>query len=134
MNAVFTTPQRLFDVTALFPQLAPLARMATRLHSRPGPPAVHDSSVGGPLLWPVGGRWPRCVEPHDREAAAEMHSACEIRILRRIRAAAAERRLRDPQAPAVTPEEREIEQRLCEGHPWFDGPVPMISVARLYAR
>ncbi|MEU1478126.1 hypothetical protein ABZ458_23340, partial [Streptomyces sp. NPDC005760] len=49
MNAIFTTPPRLFDVTALFPQLAPLARTATRLHPRPGSPTVHDSSVGGPL-------------------------------------------------------------------------------------
>jgi hypothetical protein len=47
MNAIFTTPPRLFDVTALFPQLTPLARTATRLHPRPGSPTVHDSSVGG---------------------------------------------------------------------------------------
>ncbi|MFV2119652.1 hypothetical protein ACE14D_14885, partial [Streptomyces sp. Act-28] len=43
----FTTPPRPFDVTALFPRLAPLARTATRLHPRPGSPSVHDSSVGG---------------------------------------------------------------------------------------
>ncbi|MFD0032359.1 hypothetical protein ACFVJK_29605, partial [Streptomyces sp. NPDC127172] len=47
MNAIFTTPPRPFDVTALFPQLAPLARTATRLHPRPGSPTAHDSSVGG---------------------------------------------------------------------------------------
>ena len=50
MNAIRTTPPRPFDVTALFPQLAPPARTATRLHPRPGSPTVHDSSVGGPLL------------------------------------------------------------------------------------
>ncbi|MGA5552849.1 hypothetical protein [Streptomyces lavendulocolor] len=134
MNALFTTPPRPFDITALIPQLAPLARTATRLHPRPGSPTVHDSSVGGPLLWPADEPWPHCVEPHDSEAADKMHSPGEIRILRRIRAAAAERRLRDPQAPASTPEEREIEQRLRESHPWFDGPIPMIPVAQLYAR
>ncbi|MFE4968603.1 hypothetical protein [Streptomyces sp. NPDC056660] len=32
----FTTPPRPFDITALFPQLAPLTRTATRLHPRPG--------------------------------------------------------------------------------------------------
>ncbi|MGC4987324.1 hypothetical protein ACLQ18_43275, partial [Streptomyces sp. DT193] len=48
MNAIFTTPPRPFDITALFPQLAPLARTTTRLHPRPGSPTVHDSSVGGP--------------------------------------------------------------------------------------
>ncbi|MFE0320049.1 hypothetical protein ACFW05_28780, partial [Streptomyces albogriseolus] len=42
-----TTPPRPFDVSALFPQLAPLARTATRLHPRPGSPSPHDSSVGG---------------------------------------------------------------------------------------
>ncbi|MFE2296754.1 hypothetical protein ACFXAW_01000, partial [Streptomyces sp. NPDC059445] len=47
MTAHFTTPPRPFDITALFPQLAPLARTATRLHPRPGSPTVHDSSVGG---------------------------------------------------------------------------------------
>lgn len=49
----FTTPPRPLDVTVLFPQLAPLARTATRLHPRPGSPSVHDSSVGGPLLGPA---------------------------------------------------------------------------------
>ncbi|MYW18308.1 hypothetical protein GT039_22685, partial [Streptomyces sp. SID2955] len=46
MNAIFTTPPRPFDVTALLPQLAPLASTATRLHPRPGTPTVYDSSVG----------------------------------------------------------------------------------------
>ncbi|MGQ4336251.1 hypothetical protein ACN6LE_007669, partial [Streptomyces hayashii] len=48
-----TTPPRPFDVTALFPRLAPLARTATRLHPRAGSPSRHDSSVGGPLMWPA---------------------------------------------------------------------------------
>ncbi|MFE5712578.1 hypothetical protein ACFQ7J_17435, partial [Streptomyces sp. NPDC056501] len=51
MSATFTTQPRPFDVTALFPRLAPLARTATRLHPRPGAPTVHDSSVGGPRQW-----------------------------------------------------------------------------------
>ncbi|MFD7079303.1 hypothetical protein ACFWAK_04255, partial [Streptomyces sp. NPDC059918] len=42
-----TTPPRPVDVTAAFPQLAPLARPAIRLHPRPGSPTPHDSSVGG---------------------------------------------------------------------------------------
>jgi hypothetical protein len=84
MSAIFTTPPRLFDVTALFPQLAPPARTTTRLHPRPGSPTVHDSSVGGPLMWPSDEPWPHCVEPHDSEAADEMHSPDEIRHLREI--------------------------------------------------
>ncbi|MET9960484.1 hypothetical protein ABZ128_15795 [Streptomyces sp. NPDC006326] len=59
-----TTPPRPVDVTAVFPQLAPLARPAIRLHPRPGSPTPHDSSVGGPLLWPADEPWPYCGEPH----------------------------------------------------------------------
>ncbi|MFC8827182.1 hypothetical protein ACFT9I_17790 [Streptomyces sp. NPDC057137] len=65
MNAIPTTPPRPLDVTALFPQLAPLARTATRLHPRPGSPTPHDSSVGGPLLWPARQPWPTCDKWHE---------------------------------------------------------------------
>ncbi|MGW9040462.1 hypothetical protein ACWGQ4_36565, partial [Streptomyces sp. NPDC055721] len=67
MSAIFTTQPRPFDVTALFPQLAPLARTATRLHPRPGAPTVHDSSVGGPLRWAPDEAWPCSEETHDRQ-------------------------------------------------------------------
>ncbi|MFI8389007.1 hypothetical protein [Streptomyces sp. NPDC085540] len=66
MNVTFTTPQRPVEVTALFPQLAPLARPAVRLHPRAGSPSPHDSSVGGPLLWPSDEPWPYCHESHDQ--------------------------------------------------------------------
>ncbi|MGW2210736.1 hypothetical protein [Streptomyces sp. NPDC001781] len=98
MHAHFTTPPRPFDVTALFPELAPLARTATRLHPRPGAPTVRDSSVGGLLLWPVGEPWPHCDEPHDRHAAPVVHSPDDVRLVRRDRAAAAERRRLDPES------------------------------------
>ncbi|MEU2264387.1 hypothetical protein ABZ557_29875 [Streptomyces sp. NPDC019645] len=131
----FTTPPRPVDVTALFPRLAPLARTATRLHPRPGSPSVDDSSVGGPLRWPADEPWPHCEGPHDRHAASgATHSPDDLRLLRRMRAAAAERRLRDPQAPVITPEERETEERLAAGRPWSDGPIAMVPVAQLYAR
>ncbi|WP_432043346.1 hypothetical protein [Streptomyces cadmiisoli] len=134
MNAIRTTPPRPFDVTALFPQLAPLARTATRLHPRPGSPTVHDSSVGGPLLWPADEPWPHCNEPHDRRAAPVVHSPDDIRLLRRIRAASAERLRRDPEAPDRTSEELETLERIRAGRPWFDGPIPLLPVAQLYAR
>ncbi|WP_455754323.1 hypothetical protein [Streptomyces erythrochromogenes] len=60
-----TTPPRPIDVTAVFPQLAPLARPAIRLHPRPGSPTPLDSSVGGPLLWPADEPWPHCDELHE---------------------------------------------------------------------
>ncbi|MFB7608990.1 hypothetical protein [Streptomyces gardneri] len=31
---------------------------------RPGAPTVHDSSVGGPFLWPADEPWPYCEERH----------------------------------------------------------------------
>ncbi|WP_374213271.1 hypothetical protein [Streptomyces sp. G1] len=57
-------PPRPYDAVELFPQLAPLARTATRLHPRPGSPTPHDSSIGGPLLWPAEEPWPHCDDPH----------------------------------------------------------------------
>ena len=60
-----TTPPRPVDVTAVVPQLAPLARPAIRLHPRPGSPTPRDSFVGGPLLWPADEPWPRCDRPHE---------------------------------------------------------------------
>ncbi|GFE27566.1 hypothetical protein Sliba_80190 [Streptomyces nigrescens] len=94
MKTILTIPPRPFDITALFPQLAPLARTATRLHPRPGSPTVHDSSVCGPLLWPADEPWPHCDEPHNSHAApvpfTGRHPAQTPR-LRRIGPAAAPR-------------------------------------------
>ncbi|MDF0372356.1 hypothetical protein OM788_002208 [Streptomyces sp. KA12] len=130
----FTTPPRPFDVTALFPQLAPLARTATRLHPRPGSPTVHDSSVGGPFLWPAGEPWPYCEEPHDSGAALTINSPDDVRLERRVLAAAAERIRLDPGGPPRTPGEQETLDRIRAGRPWFDGPIPLVPVAQLYAR
>ncbi|MFC8718960.1 hypothetical protein ACFUEL_16260, partial [Kitasatospora sp. NPDC057198] len=60
-----TTPPRPVDIASLFPELAPLARRAVRLHPRAGAPSVRESSVGGPLLWPAGEEWPSCAGPHE---------------------------------------------------------------------
>ncbi|MFJ8828046.1 hypothetical protein ACIREE_40780 [Streptomyces sp. NPDC102467] len=129
----FTTPPRPLDVTVLFPQLAPLARTATRLHPRPATPSVQDSSIGGPLLWPADVPWPRCEEPHVRGGRAVL-SPDDVRQLRRNRAVTTLRRSRSPQEPWITPEERDAEKRLRAGRSWPDGPIPMLPVAQLYAR
>lgn len=65
--AVRTTASSPIDVAAVFPQVAPLAMTAVRLHPRRGAPTVEQSSMGGPLLWPVTERWPVCdgPEPYD---------------------------------------------------------------------
>ena len=57
---VRTTPPKPVDDATLFPELVPYARTAIRLHPRPRSPGPHDSSVGGPLLWPADEPWPTC--------------------------------------------------------------------------
>ncbi|WP_432929447.1 hypothetical protein ACQPZZ_05140 [Microbispora sp. CA-135349] len=58
-----TTPAPPVDVTKKFPELVEYARTTVRLHPRPGTPAVRDSHIGGPLLWPAGEAWPTCDAP-----------------------------------------------------------------------
>lgn len=63
----FTTPSAPFDVAAVFPELAGQHRTTVRLHPRRGRPAITDSSVGGPLLWPADEPWPICPEPQTHD-------------------------------------------------------------------
>ncbi|MGI5487897.1 DUF1963 domain-containing protein [Microtetraspora malaysiensis] len=55
-----TTPPAPVNVAALFPELANQGKTTVRLHPRRGTPAVTDSSMGGPLLWPADEPWPYC--------------------------------------------------------------------------
>ncbi len=125
-----TTPPRPVDVTAVLPQLAPLARTATRLHPRAGSPSWYDSSVGGPLLWPAAEPWPYCAGPHVPDGNPAT-SPGDVRLQRRIRAAAASR---PPGQPRFTPEELAVDERINAGRPWPEGPVAMLPVAQLYVR
>lgn len=135
MNVIPTTPPRSVDVTAIFPQLAPLARTATRLHPRPGSPSPRDSSVGGPLLWPVNEPWPRCDGPHEVDGLNLAMSPADVRLERRIRAATRGRR--------PTPLEREALERIRPPREYplkpavaqrYDGSLAMLPVAQLYVR
>lgn len=128
-----TTPPRPLDVTAAFPQLAPLARTATRLHPRPGTPSLHESSVGGPLLWPADEPWPYCEGPHEWDQINEALAPDDIRLQRRIWAADAARPSLDPWAPPYTIEEWMRYKRITGG-PWPEGPIPLLPVAQLYVR
>lgn len=131
-----TTPPRPVDAAAVLPQLASLARTATRLHPRPGSPTALDSSVGGPLLWPAGQAWPYCEGPHvdRRRRPKPAVSPTDVRLQRRVKAAALSRPHRDPRFPEYTPEELEINKRAAAGRPWPEGPVAMLAVAQLYTR
>lgn len=130
-----TTPPRPLDVSALFPQLAPLARTATRLHPHPGSPSARDSSVGGPLLWPAEEPWPHCEGPHELDGANPALSPADLRLQRRIRAAA--------QGRDLTPQERKTLRLIQPPTTYpsprpslrpYDGAVAMLPLAQLYVR
>lgn len=128
------TPPRPVDVAAVFPQLAPLARAATRLHPRPGLPSPRDSSIGGPLLWPADEPWPHCEGPHEVDGLNPALSPADVRLERRIHAAMRDRNL--------TPQERETLERIRPPREYphtvavqpYDGSIAMLPVAQLYVR
>jgi len=126
-----TTPPRPAYVAAVLPQLAPLARTATRLHPRPGSPSARDSSVGGPLLWPVDEPWPYCDGPHLPDQVNPLLSLEDVRVRRRIMAAAA---VREGGGSRFTPEESAVLARINEGRPLPASPLAMLPVAQLYVR
>ncbi|TYB71270.1 hypothetical protein FXF51_02215 [Nonomuraea sp. PA05] len=49
-----------YNIAELFPTMKAYARTAVRLHPRPGEPNIHDSHIGGPLIWPADEPWPTC--------------------------------------------------------------------------
>jgi hypothetical protein len=128
-----TTPPRPLEVTALFPELAPLARTAVRLHPRPGAPAVADSSIGGPLLWPADEPWPTCPDhagPRHRGVAPD-----DVLLSRRI-LAEAWARPRAEGTDLLTPDEQVIVDRGSDSGSTRiaqNGPVPLVPVVQLYA-
>ncbi|MFI8326969.1 hypothetical protein [Streptomyces sp. NPDC085529] len=134
MNSTPTTPPRPLDVTTVFPQLAPLARTATRLHPRRGTPSPQDSSIGGPLLWPADEPWPHCQEPHVVDGINQALSPAEVRLKRRISTASRGRSLTD--------QERETLERIAPPREYpvkvavapHEGPIAMLPVAQLYKR
>ncbi|MFE9679467.1 hypothetical protein ACFYO5_36080 [Streptomyces sp. NPDC006259] len=139
MVFVRTTPPRPVQVTEIFPELAPLARPAIRLHPRPGSPSVRDSSVGGPLLWPAGEPWPHCEDVHLHVDTGFRESLTEVRLQRRLQS----RWRPDDRPPAYTLEEEALKERaaarlaerLDASRPWpAECPVPLLPVAQLFLR
>lgn len=128
-----TTPPRPLDVTEEIPELAGLARTALRLHPVRGEPTVHDSSVGGPLLWPADEPWPEYAlsyTPYE-----PVSGLADIRLRRALRA------LEDPPsgAPgrALTEDEQQALRRACSDYPaetYPTGPQPLLPLVQLYAR
>ncbi|MFI6063020.1 hypothetical protein [Streptomyces sp. NPDC051286] len=126
-----TTPPRPLDVEGFFPELAAYRGTTTRLHPRPGSPAVSSSSVGGPLLWPANEPWPVCTEPHARGTGRRPMD------IHRQRQILADTWNRDSDS-GPTDQERALLVELAQEHHVATvadtDPLPMIGVAQLYRR
>ncbi|GAA1015960.1 hypothetical protein Aple_011110 [Acrocarpospora pleiomorpha] len=128
---VRTTPLRPVDIASIFPELAPLARQAVRLHPRPGIPTPYESSIGGPLLWPANEKWPVCTEMHDD---SELPVSLDDVRRRRALLEAAWLRPRGPKENLLSQEERALLDTLQAGHPSDGEPNALLPVAQLYLR
>ncbi|MFF8946706.1 hypothetical protein ACF1A5_31510 [Streptomyces sp. NPDC014864] len=90
-----------------------------------------DSSVGGPLLWPVDEPWPVCAESHSR---ARGRRPADIHRWRQVLASAW---LREPN-PGPTDAERRLLKELGQDHRVEEAaaadPLPLIGLAQFYRR
>jgi hypothetical protein len=81
---ILTTPAAPVDVEAAFAEFVGRARGTVRLHPRSGRPGPHDSSLGGPLLWPAEEAWPVCEsEDHQDETDEPVPMVAVLQIFRR---------------------------------------------------
>jgi hypothetical protein len=119
----------------LFPELAAHRATATRLHPRLGAPSATDSSVGGPLLWPVDEPWPVCADGGDH-AGSQLRTPATVHRIREIYAAAQARATASGDRYTLTDEERAEIRDFCfsEPHRLVEQPIPLVPVAQLYQR
>lgn len=126
-------PARRLDAAGDISALAVLAKMATRLHPRLGAPTVHDSSVAGPLLWPVDEPWPTCPLAYCPEPP--LTTPADVRAARALLTEAWSRP-RGPRENLLTPQEGELLARFRSGT--LDAcpaePLALMPLVQLYAR
>ncbi len=131
------------------PAFADHTRPATLLRPSAGDPSPHESSVGGPLLWPADEPWPVCRAPHlvhKREKLSDQDRKLWQEIDRRMKE---RRQARGGGAYEVTAEDAEAQSRMMAGAGALDmitwervrtvsephtTPVPMVPVLQLHAR
>ncbi|WP_030613310.1 hypothetical protein [Streptomyces sclerotialus] len=126
-----TTPPRPLDIEQIFPELAAHRATSTRLHPRPGAPKPHDSSIGGPLLWPADEPWPTCQHAHPRSRGRRVPDVYRERAM-----------LREAEnlAPGTgfSEEDRALLAGLREEHQVSDvgetAPVPLLPVAQFFTK
>jgi len=119
------------DLAELLPDLRAHAGTATRLHPTPGTPAVTDSSIGGPLLWPATEPWPVC--PAEHETVGDPRRPDGERLRRRT-LAAAWARTRLGEQLQLTDEERAALREADEPPPPGGQPAWLLAVAQLYRK
>lgn len=126
-----TTPPRPLDIEAVFPELSAHRATSTRLHPRPGTREAHQSSVGGPFMWPADESWPTCQEPHPRNRGRR------VADVHRERAVLREAWSRNP-ADGPTEEDRALLDALHEEHHVPDlsdtTPVPLLPLTQLFIK
>lgn len=111
----YVLPVSVESLIAEVPALAVHARTATLLRPLQGTPGVRDSSVGGPLLWPVEEPWPVCRGPHVvqvREKLTDEERESWQRIDRDMKERA---RLNPGRGYEVTEEDALIQERIMAG-------------------
>lgn len=137
LSMPFTTPDRSYDLAAMWPELAELARTAVRLHPRHGNPTAERSSIGGPLLWPVNEPWPTCSEPHEWYSLETLDEVFEYRRIMNLASSRS-----GPNTPErFTAEERAFLDSLREsgrgyspGDEFRAAEAPLLPVAQLFTR
>ncbi|MFJ5775240.1 hypothetical protein [Streptomyces sp. NPDC093094] len=131
------------------PEFAGLARSATLLRPSAGAPGPHDSSVGGPFLWPSADPWPVCRAPRlvrRREKLSDRDRELWQEADRRTKE---RRQARGGGAYEVTEEDARTQERIMAGAgaldmvTWerirtvsepHDTPPPLIPVLQLFSR
>ncbi|NUR69249.1 MAG: hypothetical protein HOU81_00255 [Hamadaea sp.] len=122
-----TTPPRPLDIADAFPELTAYATTATRLHPRPGAPAVGDSSIAGPLLWPADEPWPVCEDGGDHYVN-RLLTPQTVRHMRAVYASGDFDDLTEDDKAQVPDYDYSEPESLVEQ------PIPLIPVAQLYRR
>jgi hypothetical protein len=129
---VLTTPPRPVNLLKALPELGPYGKPAVRLHPREGRPVVDQSSVAGPLLWPVEEPWPHCTLMHDPIGEAPADASIRLRLARE--GLLPLRVILEGQTETERAERERTLAIVRGSHPRFDpgDPVPLIPVAQLY--
>lgn len=63
------------EILSAMPELAPYGKQAAMLYPVPGAPGIQDSSIGGPLLWPIEDPWPTCLVPDEEDESGLLANA-----------------------------------------------------------